>query len=398
MGSPQGKPRVTIETVAEQAGVSPATVSRILSQRPGWLEQLDPDTVRKVRAVAEKLGCQRNHFAGGMPSGSLPFFALILHQTNGSLEGWHHWAFERTLLEGMNAAAGQRAVYPVVVTMRADGDDVDTAQARRLVDGGVFGAIVCTPGASLESLLRSRLNHRQPIIVLFPRQLSAWPTNAIGVDNRAMGRIAARLLASRSRERWALIGYEQMTEAQQLRAEGFLQAAGEAGAWPVTIRLPLGADEHDAARRIVQYLQREAADGMFAVDSSASIGAVLACLRAKLSPGSDCDLVGYDASLWHAPGLPRITSVDVSWREVGTLAVKKLVRASRSSRPGFKTILVRPRIVEGDSCPVPTRFRAARHESSAGAKASACVSAMAVGGTTMSVRPRRKRPTVLTAT
>lgn len=397
MGSPQGKPRVTIKAVAERAGVSPATVSLILSQRPGWLEQLHPDTVRRVRAAAEKLGYQHNHFAGGVPSETLPFFALILQQNSGSLEGWHHWAFEGAMLEGVNAGAEQRAVYPVVVAMRADGDDVDTAQARRLVDGGVFGAIVRTPTATLEDLLRSRLNRGQPIVVLFPRQLSAWPTNAIGVDNRAVGRIAARLLASRSRERWALIGYEQMTEAQQLRTEGFLQAAGEAGAWPVTIRLPLGADEHDAARRIVQYLQREAADGMFAVDSSASIGAVLACLRAKLSPGSDCDLVGSDASLWREPGLPRITSVDVSWREIGTLAVKRLVRASRSGRPGFKTILVRPRIVEGDSCPVTARFRAASHESSAGAKASARVSAMAVGRTTMSVRQRQKRPTVLTA-
>ena len=89
--------------------------------------------------------------------------------------------------------------------------------------------------------------------------------------------------------------------------------------------------------------------------------------------------MGSDASLWREPGLPRITSVEVSWRQVGTLAVKRLVRASQGGQAEFKTILVRPQIVEGDSCPVPAQCHAGRHEVEAGEEAGKCVSATVAG-------------------
>jgi DNA-binding LacI/PurR family transcriptional regulator len=347
------KPRVTIRTVADEAGVSPATVSLILAERPGWIEQFHPDTIRKVRHAARRLGYRRNMFASAMPQGASNFFALVLHEMCGaSDETWHHWAFEGALLEGVNAVAEPRGVHAIVVTTRLRPGDSDAGKVTAVIEGGVFGAIVRTPGAALESVLRARLARGHPIVVVFPRATSGWSTNAIDVDNVAAGQAAGRLLGRRRRSHWLLVRYQQANEVHRHRADGVTMAARQAGARLSTVRLPLGMDEHESAAILVRHLESSSVDGVFAIDSISSVGAVLACAGAGRRAGEACDVVGCDASMWRTPGLPRITSVDISWREVGELAMERLLECRPPASPRFKTILLAPRIVEGESCPV----------------------------------------------
>lgn len=357
--------RVTIKTVAEQAGVSPATVSLILSERAGWVEQFHPDTVKKVRSTAEKLGYRRNIFASAMPSGATAFFALVLREmAHAGAEGWQHWGFEGALLEGVNVGAEQHGVHPIVVTTPPEPSDADVTKVANVIEGGVFGSIVRTPGTVLEDLLWARLQMGHPLVVVFPTQMTAWPSNVIDVDNVAVGQIAGRMLAANKRRHWALVRFQQMTEAHKLRVDGFTQMARQAGLRISHVRLPDGVDEHEAAGLIARQLERSQVDAIYAVDSTASIGAVLGSLRAGFKPGDDCDVVGCDASLWRTPGLPRITSIDISWREVGMLAIDKLVKSSQATHPSFKNVLLKPRIVEGDSCLVSARFHPDPHEGS----------------------------------
>lgn len=361
---PTTQKRITIKTVAEQAGVSPATVSLILSQREGWLEQFHPETIKKVRSAAEKLGYRRNIFASAMPSGATAFFALVLQEmsSNGP-ENWQHWAFEGALLEGVNAGAEQHAVHPIVVTGRAEPDDGDVTKIANVIEGGVFGSIVRTPGPVLEDLLWARLQMGHPIAVVFPTRMSVWPSNVIDVDNVLVGQTAGRLLAANRRRHWAVVRFQQSTEPHKLRLDGFGQAARQAGVHVTTIRLPLGIDEHGAAALVARQIEKTRLDGLFAIDSVASVGSVLAALRVGLDPGSDCDVIGCDAALWRTPGLPRITSIDISWRVVGMLAIDRLFKASQARQPSFRNVLLKPRIVEGDSCAVPPKFHPDQHES-----------------------------------
>lgn len=363
------KPRVTIKDVAESAGVSPATVSLILSKRPGWLEQFHPDTVKRVRDCAAKLGYSRNMFATSMLTGASTFFALVLHEMRDDREeGWHHWAFEGALLEGVNGGIEDKGVHPIVVTTPAQPVESDTAKVAAVIDGGVFGSIVRTPSADLQSLLRNRLQNGHPTVVVFPEQTAAWATNAIDLDNLQAGQTAAKLLAARRRRQCVVVRYRSMTEADRLRLQGFARTARDAGARVTALRLPDGIDEHEVAGVVARQIDPAEVDGIYAVDSVTSIGSLLGCMRAGVVPGSDCDLVGCDASMWRTPGLPTITCVDVSWREVGRLAVEKLLRISGSGQASFKSVLLKPRIVEGDSCPVSGKFRPERQQARGGSR------------------------------
>lgn len=349
--------RVTLANVAARAGVSTTTVSLILSGREEYIRQFHPDTVDKVRRSADRLGYRTNLFASGLPTKASSFFAIILQEVgNREVSTWHHWGFEGDLLAGVIQEASENGVYPIVATAHPQADEAALRPMETIIAGGVFGSIVRTPNPHLERYLRLRMKQGQPMVVVFPAKLAAWPTNAIDVDNVALGETAGRLLAAQGRRAWALVhfrrrGFEPLTR----RTDGFRQAALDHGATIKDFVLPLGLDELRTRDLLAPRLRRAGVDGVFAVDSVASVGALLACVKAGLVPGDDFHLVGCDCAFWQSSPLPNITSVDISWRDVGMAAIRKLCELSRAGESQFSTLLIRPRIVEGGTCPASPR-------------------------------------------
>lgn len=351
-------PRTTLAHVAERAGVSIATASLVLSGREEYIKQFRADTVEKVRRCAERLGYRANLFAAGLPTKTSLFFLLVIRDFGGSQDpsSWHLWAFEGMLLAGAMRTATDEGLYPVVAAIDPSDREAGIATVERIIGGGVLGAVVRTPNPPLERLIRSRLKASQRLVVVFPHKLSAWPTNAIDVDNRAIGETAGRLLIGRGRKRLALVCYKSIRDIHRLRLEGFKRAAEEAGATVRIIQLPLAVNEQSAAGTVASRMKRVAADGLFAVDSVSSVGSLLGLVRCGIKPTEDFDLVGCDCSLWRNEPMPAITTVDVSWEEVGILATKKLLEMSQAGTSKFKTIVLPPRVTPAGTCPVPDGF------------------------------------------
>lgn len=288
---------------------------------------------------------------------TVPVFSLVLNELYESRLGtWHHWAFEGSLLAGAVRAATEHQLFPVVAAVHDQADDADIHGISRIIDGGVFGSIIRTPNERLERVPRVRPRQGHPLVVVFPRKLKAWSTNALDVDNQAIGRAAAQLLADRGRRRWLLVGYQEATEAQRLRCEGFAALADEVGAQVDSIRLPMDVDEQRTAALVAARMRKDRVDAVFALDSVCSVGSLMGCLEAGRKVGQDLDVVGCDCSMWKHHGMPRITLVDISWRSVGAVAVQTLVELARSGDQHFPTRLHPPRIVPGETCPVPERL------------------------------------------
>ncbi len=356
---PNGK-RVTLATVAEHAGVSITTVSAILSRRDKFLRVYRPETIAKVQQTAERLGYRANLFATGLPVKRPPFFALVLQDfRKEALGSWHHWGYEGSLLAGAIWAAMERRLYPVTATIPRQPDKAALHEVARLIDGGVFGTIVRTPDPQFEDFLFQRYNAGHPLVVVFPRHWSAWKTNAIDVDNAAVGQTAAKLLAARRRKRWALVRYARLSDSDRLRCEHFLRVAQEVGATVKVTRVPVGTNESAVGAFVADQWKRLRPDGVFAPESVSSVGSLLACNKLGLKPAEDFDLVGCDCVSWHSAYLPAITCVDVSWEQVGMQAVEMLAGMYQHNRARSESILLRPRVVAGGTCPVSAEFGAA---------------------------------------
>lgn len=354
----QPAPRVTLAHVAEKAGVSTATASLILSGREEYIKQFRADTVEKVRRSAKRLGYRANLFAAGLPTKAPAFFVLVIRDFGGrqDVHDWHLWAFEGQLLAGTVRLAAEKGLYPIVATIDPDAPDAGVASAKRIVTGGVMGAVVRAQNPPLEKWLREQLRVGHRIVVVFPDQISNWPDNAIVADNLRIGEMAARMLAAQGHRRWALVRYRQRTvrEPHQLRSSGFEEVARQVGASVEIITLP--QDQQDTNDRDLGRLARGEFDGLFAIDSVLSVDSLLACRRAGLKPGDDISLVGVNCSQWHNAELPAITSIDVSWSEVGRTAMQQLIQLSNAGQHLFETVVIKPRAMPGDTCPVPAEL------------------------------------------
>jgi LacI family transcriptional regulator len=354
MGLQRNGKRVTLATVAERAGVSITTVSAILSGRDKFLKVYRPETIAKVQQAAERLGYRANLFATGLPVKRPPFFALVLQDFRKEVLGsWHQWGYEGSLLAGAIWGAMEGRLYPVTAMIPREPDDAALQEVARLIDGGVFGTIVRTPNPHFEKFLLKRYESGHPIVVVFPRRLAAWKTNAIDVDNTALGETAARLLAARHRKRWALVRYDRLSEPDRLRCEQFLRVAREVGAAVETARVPIGANESAVRDVLAHRWERSRPDAVFAPESVSSVGSLLACDKIGLKAMEDFDLVGCDCASWHSTYLPAITCVDVSWEQVGTKAVDRLAGMYEQNEARFENVFLGPRIVPGGTCPVP---------------------------------------------
>lgn len=346
--------RATLKTVAEKAGVSVATVSLILSGKEEWLKQFHAETISRVRQCAKRLGYRANLFATGLPMKTSSFFTLVLEDFGSrNASAWPYWAFEGSLLAGVVRAATTQRLYPVVTAAHSHSEDeAGIQQISRIMNGGVFGSIVRTPNPPLEKFLRTRIRQGHPVVVVFPSRLPAWPTNAMDVDNSEVGRLAGRVLLQRGRRHWAVVRCLVPSGAHSIREEAFCTFARQTGASVQTVTVTRGADEITTAEEIAEQI-RSKVDGVFGLDALSTVGSVMMCLNSGRHPGQDVDVLGCDCAAYHGRKLPAITSIDISWREVGGLAVRKLVEITEQQTSTFETVLLSPRIQAGETCPLP---------------------------------------------
>lgn len=344
--------RPTIQAIADRAGVSRATVSLILANREEVVSKFKPETVAKVRTIAEEMGYQANLLALSLRGPHPTFFGLILRGAGiADAISWHHQAFEGQFLAGVLETSRPLKLYPVLATQDSPDPEGALLRVRGVIDGGVFGAILRTPVPVLDAPIRKLIEQGTPTVIVFPEHPTTCPSNAIDLDNVAAGRVAGQLLCRAGRRKWVVIRDELLWDAIRLREQGFVEVAREAGASVEIMAVPSRIGEQRAMEWLTPRLRELRPDGVYAASSVLGVGALMACQAAGLRVPEATSLVGCDASLWRAPGWPAITSVDVSWYAAGELAVRKMAEASEKDEPAFDTICLPPQVRKGDTCP-----------------------------------------------
>lgn len=353
--------RVTLAHVADKAGVSITTASLILSNRKDYIQQFRPMTVDKVRKSAKRLGYRSNLFAAGLPTKAPAFFALIIRDFGGRQDeyDWHLWAFEGQLLAGAVRCAKENGLYPVLATIDPDDEDAGISSTEKIIGGGVCGTVIRAQNPPLERFLYKQLQHGQSLVVVFPDQISRWSENAIIADNRTIGRQAAQLLIAQGIKSCGIVRYKQrqMRESHILRMEGFNEIAEQAGVKVHTIRFCRDLDK--MSDRDLNRLAKMKCGGAFALDSVLSVDTVKACDRIGLKAGEDIQIVGVNASQWRGNNMPRLTSIDISWNDVGTIAVDQLVKVRDGHDSRFESIMIKPEVFAGETCEVPPELSSA---------------------------------------
>jgi DNA-binding LacI/PurR family transcriptional regulator len=356
--------RITLAAVAQDAGVALSTASIILSRNAAYLRNFSEATIVRVRASAERLGYRPSLIASGLPSkGSSLFFLVALHDLHRGTDGDRFlWGFDADLLGGITEASQAVQVYPIVTLTRAHTAEADGETLDRVIRGGVFGAIIRSPSPLLENQIQVYLRESRPVVVAFPSVLARWPTNVVEVDNVAMGRRAGKLLAEQSRSKWMIV-LDEHEDAHSLRLRGFQAAAAREKRVIIEIvKCPSRLNARDTSSLLSIALTRFQPDGVFALTSRTAEATLDACKTAGRVPGQDTLLIGCDCSVWNRPLMPKITSLEASWREVGHQALGMLLKMRDEGKARHPRVLLDPILIPGDTCPSDAGDNSAHQE------------------------------------
>ena len=305
--------KVTIRDVAREAGVSVATVSRVLNDSGPVSET----TRHRIREIATRLRYVPDSAARSLITRRSTTVGVLLPDLHGE--------FFSEVIRGIDQTA-QRSGYHLLVS-GSHNDKGEIEAALRAMRGRVDGLVVMSPDIDSAALV-ANLPASSPVVLL-NCFIDGDGFDSLTIDNFGGAEAMVRHLIAAGHRRIAFIkGAERNYDAAE-RLRGYRAALADAGLEPDPA-LELRGDftesgGHDAALRITRIPQRPTA--VFAANDSMAIGALAALRDAGVSVPDDMAVAGFDDIPIARYMSPPLTSVRVQISEMGERAVHMLLRA-----------------------------------------------------------------------
>lgn len=310
--STNGRRRVTIARVAEESGLSTATVSKVLNGRP----DVSARTRRLVQEVMLSLGYQRR-----ANNGAPPLIDVVFSDFDSP------WAIE--IVRGA-AAAAQAEGLTVAFTALSEGHE------RR-----VWFDHVTSRGTRGIILLLSELTERQrgqlaaralPFVVIDPTGEPGPEVSSVGATNWSGGLAATNHLIELGHRRIAIITGPPTLLCSRARLDGYCGALGRAGlaiderlVRPGDFRVKAG---YAQAKALFALPDRPTA--IFAGSDLAALGVLRAAREAHLRVPEDVSVVGFDDIPLAEWSTPALTTVRQPLTEMAAVAVRILLESAES--------------------------------------------------------------------
>ena len=297
----------TIHDVARRAGVSIATVSRVLNES----SPVAADKRRLVREAAETLGYAPNPAARSLHGKRTGGLGVLLPFVSGE--------FFSELLSGLDGAAQELGFFLAVSTSHRRPDEFQ--RAVRALDRRVDGLVVMAPELDPDSAA-SLVTPDGPVVFVNTDAEGA-PADVYNFDNYGGARALTRHLVEAGHRRIAHVRGPATAWDARERARGFWDAVAEADAEGVEVDGGYTrAAGYAAVHECLATEPRPTA--VFAANDYCALGAVSALHEGGVAVPDDVAVCGFDGLPSTRYAVPPLTTARVSIREIGDRAVRRL--------------------------------------------------------------------------
>ncbi len=331
--------RTTLATVAASAGVSVATVSKVINGRT--------DVAPTTRARIQDLLRQLEYVPRRPPIAEAPTIELFFQ---GNLN-----AYCTEIMNGVLDAAADLTV-PVVVSVRPRHQlkSEPAAWARDLAAAGRKAAVAVTTlltAGDLDALSRARV----PLVVIDALNMPHARVTSVGSTNFTGGVAATQHLLSLGHRRIAYVGGPASAACNQARMHGFRGAMHAAGI-PVTEAYVWSGQVTygDGVARGTELLDLpDPPTAVLAFNDELALGVVEAARVRGLRIPAGLSVVGFDDTEMARFASPPLTTVRQPLREMGAVALRTAVRLARGEKVDFRHVeLATELVVRGSTAPV----------------------------------------------
>jgi LacI family transcriptional regulator len=343
------KHNITIDDVADAAGVARVTVSRVLNN----VQNVRLETREKVLRAVESLGYSVNHQARALASGTARQIMLI-HAHSPELEpnSYYNSGLELGALRACSSLGFD------LVTRAVDPDDENRSRLLTsiLERERPAGLILSPPLSDDIEFIDSARRAGVSVVAVSAGADARASVSSVGIDERAAGYAIGKHLTSLGHRRFGFIKGPPEHRAAALRYEGFVDALRvvgiEAEPWSATGDFTFKSGV-EATQQLLGDDSKVTA--LACANDDMAAGAMLALHRAGSEIPAAMSVTGFDNTPMSEIVWPPLTTIRQPIKELTERAVHLLVENMRSDGPHFD-VLPFELVVRESTAPPPTNI------------------------------------------
>ena len=308
--------KLTIQDIARLAGVSKATVSRVLNQKP----DVDPATRERIMRIMEEQSFVPSITASGLANGRSRLIGVLIPSLT--------WPLIPEMMRGVAEVVGKTSYELVLYSINDINHERDRSDVitRILSTKLTSGLLAIYPGHSSQYLTKL---HRQgfPVVLIDDQILPPPGTPWIGSDNYNGGYEATCHLIELGHRRIGHIQGPVKYQCSHDRYQGYCDALREAGIEPDPA-LVLQGDFMPPSGRVNAHALFSLEDrptAIFASNDYMAYGVMAAAEEHGLRIPDDVSVVGFDDTYPSALMQPPLTTVRQPFFEMGQRAIKLML-------------------------------------------------------------------------
>jgi DNA-binding LacI/PurR family transcriptional regulator len=327
----------TLEEVALKAGVSRATVSRVVNGSP----RVSADIRRGVETAIAELGYVPNRAARSLVTGRTASIGVVINEPTGRL---FNDPFFPRLLRGIGGSLAGRDLQLVLLMPESPEEAERTTDY--LIAGHVDGAVMVSLHG--DDRMVSRLSNASIPLVLVGRPPQGIAASFVDADNRQGARSAVEHLVAGGARVIATVAGPSDMPAGIDRLAGYRDALAAAGLPGDSDLIGYGdfTQEGGAAAMGRLLAARPDIDGVFAASDLMAAGVLAALSATGRRVPTEVAVVGYDDSAVATSTNPPLTSVHQPIEEMGREVARLLVEAIDGTNRAKRRVILATDLVK----------------------------------------------------
>jgi LacI family transcriptional regulator len=338
---------LTMSDIAKMAGVSIATVSRVLADSPN----VKAETRDRVLEIVRNHRYEPSYIARSLSTSRTMTVGVVLEDISNP--------FFMELAKGVETVLQENA-YTMVMTSSSWDWNQERDLVKHLVRSRVDGVLITPihPESESTDLLRKS---RVPFVLM-----NCWSPDAsvsyVSTDNIEGGRIAADHMLRTDIDRFlCLTGFPHQSSDE--RAQGFIDTitdAGRSGDLDVYLGVRTFKDGYSIVTRLIAKSRIDSvASGIFTSNDFVAMGVVDSLVDHGIPVPAQVSVIGYDNIAFAERYRIPLTTVNQAKKTMGEFAARELLELIRDRSHLPARYLLKPRLVVRNSCrgvsPLPER-------------------------------------------
>ncbi len=315
----------TIKEVASLAGVSVATVSRVLNSP----ECVSKDNREHVEKAIAELSYIPNFLGKNLRQQRTKRIIVVLNNIINP--------FFSRIIEGIEDTAKQEGYTILICATRDDKDNIlnyMSMLSTKVADGAIF----LSPELVNDEILR--LSEINPIVCAC-EPLRSKKVTSVTVDDEKASFDATSFLINSGKRDIVLISAGNTSYSSILREQGFKRALAENNIpYNDDMIIPEGyayTAGKNAAKKLL--LRKKLPSAIFALADTSAIGAMKTLSAAGVKIPDDLSIMGFDNTAFSEMFIPSLTTVSQPQYQMGKLSMELLLKKIKGKKIEYKKIV-----------------------------------------------------------